>query len=74
MSDRIEVSGQDLENVVGGALVWEKGIVYPKDNPDAVYHYSSFNDCIAYITKYWKGGAQTEETLKMLQDAKLVWQ
>lgn len=73
MSDRINLNDDALENVVGGALIWKKGKVYPKDNPDAVYHYSDLDACTAYIKKNWKGGAQTEETLKMLKAAGLVW-
>lgn len=73
MADRIEVNGPELEDVIGGALVWTKGIVYPKDNPNAQYHFDNYPACRDYIQKYWKGGAQTEETLKMLEEAKLVW-
>ncbi len=73
MADRFELNEESLDNVVGGALVWAKGTVSPKDNPSAVYHYSDFNACIQYIQKNWKGGAQTEETLKMLKAAGLVW-
>lgn len=73
MSDRIEINEEALEDVVGGALVWTKGIVYPKDNPNAQYHFSDYAACRDYIQKNWKGGAQTEETLKMLKAAGLVW-
>ena len=73
MSDRINLNEEALEDVVGGALVWKKDTVYPKDNPNAVYHYSDLNACVNYIKSNWKGGAQTEETLKMLQAAGLVW-
>ena len=73
MADRIEINEEALEDVVGGALVWKKGTVYPKDNPDAVYKYSDLNACMNYIRNNWKGGAQTEKTLQMLQAAGLVW-
>lgn len=73
MADRMEINDAALDDVVGGALVWSKDGVYPKENPNAVYHFSDFNACIQYIQKNWKGGAQTEETLKMLQAAGLVW-
>lgn len=73
MSDRIELNDDSLKDVVGGALVWKKDYVYPKDNPDAVYHYSDLSACVEYIKKNWKGGAQTEQTLLMLKAAGLVW-
>ena len=73
MADRIEINTLELEDVVGGALVWSKDGVYPKDNPSAVYQFSDYSACTAYIKKYWKGGPQTEETLKMLEKAHLVW-
>lgn len=73
MANRVEINDAALDDVVGGALVWSKGIVYPKDNPNAQYHFSDYTACRDYIQKNWKGGAQTEETLKMLQAAGLVW-
>ncbi len=73
MTNRMEVNENELENIVGGALVWEKGIVYPKDNPSAVYHWSDYEACTDYIKENWHGGAQTEETLIMLKNAGLVW-
>ncbi len=73
MSDRINLNEEALDNVVGGALVWKKDTVYPKDNPNAVYHYSDLSACTSYIQKNWHGGAQTEETLLMLKAAGLVW-
>lgn len=74
MAERVEISGANLENVVGGALRWKgDGTVYPKDNPSAVYHYSDYAACLAYIKSNWHGGAQNEDTLLMLKDAGLVW-
>ena len=74
MTNRKEVNFEDLNNVVGGALRWKgDGTVYPKDNPDAVYHYSDYGECLAFIKLNWHGGAQNEDTLKMLKAAHLVW-
>ena len=74
MTNRAEINDNELDKVVGGALKWKgDGTVYPKDNPDAVYHYSNYADCLAYIKTYWRGGAQNEDTLKMLKAAGLVW-
>lgn len=72
MADRIEINGNELDNVVGGALRWSKGKVYPKDNPSAVYRYSDYDACVDYIKRNWPGGAQNEDTLKMLMAAGLV--
>lgn len=73
MSDRININEDALEDVVGGALVWKRDTVSPKGKPEIVYHYSDLDACVNYIKKNWKGGAQNEETLKMLQAAGLVW-
>lgn len=74
MADRIAINNEDqLEDVVGGALKWSGGKVWPKDKPDVVYHYSDYTACMAYIKAHWPGGAHNEDTLKMLKDAKLVW-
>lgn len=74
MADRIELNNEQLDDVVGGALTWKGGNVYPKDDPSAVYHYSDYTACMAYIKANWPGGAHNEETLKMLKAAGLVWQ
>ena len=74
MSDRNLINENDLDLVVGGALRWQDGNVFPKDNPSAVYHYDNINACIAFIRDNWPGGALNEDTLKMLQQHGLVWQ
>lgn len=73
MSDRIEIDANKLDDVVGGALKWGGGNVYPKDDPSAVYHYNNYPACMAYIKEHWPGGAHNEDTLIMLKDAGLVW-
>lgn len=73
MANRVNLNDAELENVVGGALRWCDGNVYPKDNPSAVYHYSDYTDCMKYIKENWPGGAHNEDTLKMLEEAGLVW-
>lgn len=73
MVDRVEINMNDAEDVVGGALCWGGGNVYPQNDPSAVYHYADYDDCADYIKRHWKGGPQTEETLIMLMDAGLVW-
>ena len=69
---RVPLNEAELENVVGGALVWAAGVVYPKDNPDAKYSFKKYSECRDYIKKYWSGAVQNEDTLKMLEDAGLV--
>ena len=73
MADRVEVNANELENVVGGALCWGGGDVYPQDDPGAVYHYNDYDACADYIKRHWPGGKQNEDTLKMLEEAGLVW-
>ena len=73
MADRIEIDSNELENVVGGALKWQGGNVWPKDDPSIVYHYSDYTACMAYIKQYWTGGAHGEATLQMLEAAGLMW-
>lgn len=73
MTDRIELHDEEMNDVVGGALVWGAQGVYAKDHPEVVFQFGDYKACREYIQKNWKGGAQTLETLKMLQAAGLVW-
>lgn len=73
MSNRAEINMEDLDKVVGGALKFSKGTVYPKDNPSAEYTYTcNIADIYSYISQNWPGGAYNEETLKMLERAGYV--
>ena len=67
------INGSAEEQVVGGALQWGGGDVYPVDDPSAVYHYNDYDSCADYIKRHWPGGPQTEATLIMLMEAGLVW-
>ena len=69
---RVALNEVELDSVVGGALIWDAGVVYPKDNPDAKYSFKKYSECRDYIKKYWPGGVQNEATLKMLEEAGLV--
>lgn len=73
MSDRIELNDGELNDVVGGALVWSSEGVYAKDHPEIVYHFKDYKACREYIRENWKGGAQTLATLEMLKSKGLVW-
>ena len=72
MTDRIELNEQQVEDVVGGALVWQGGEVWPKDDPSKVYHYTDYNACVAWLQKNWSG-KQNESTLEALKAAGLVY-
>ena len=72
MAERVELNMNDMEDVVGGALIWESGVVYPKDNPGAKYSFTKYSACRAYIKANWPGGPQNEDTLRMLEAAGLV--
>lgn len=72
MTDRIELNEQEVEGVVGGALKWQGGKVWPKNDPSKVYHYKDYYACIAWIQENWHG-TQNESTLQALQSAGLVY-
>lgn len=72
MAERFEINENELTDVVGGALVWESGVVYPQDDPDARYSFTSYSKCRDYIKANWPGGKQNEDTLIMLEEAGLV--
>lgn len=75
MSDRVEIKGNELENVTGGALKWIANgkIVYPLDNPNAVYHYVSYSQCQTAIREMGALAAQDESTLIALMERGLVY-
>ena len=73
MTDRVELHDEEMDDVVGGALVWSSEGVYAKDNPSVIYKFGDYKLCREYIRTYWKGGAQTSATLQMLKDAGLIW-
>lgn len=73
MSDkRVALNETELDSVVGGALIWDAGVVYPKDNPEAKYSFTKYSECRDYIKQNWPGGVQNEDTLKMLEAAGLI--
>ena len=73
MADVVKLNDDDLDSVSGGALMWAGGRVYPMDDPSAVYRFRDYDACSDYIRANWPGGAQNEDTLKMLEAVGLVW-
>lgn len=75
MAERTEIEMNDLENVTGGALQWiaQGKVVYPMNNPSAVYHYVSYSKCIAAIQQMGPLAEQNEDTLIALMDQGLVY-
>ena len=72
MANRVELSEEMLESVVGGVLIWGSGkTVAPKDNPNAVYKYTSFTKCMQWIDANWNA-VQDEKCLKAMEAAGLV--
>ena len=71
--ERRAINDNDLQNVVGGKLEWGNGDVYTAGQPDLLYHYNDYPACVAYIKANWPGGAHGLKTLKMLEEAGLVW-
>ena len=71
MSNRIELSDIESEDVVGGILKWKAGVVYPKDNPSATYSFENYNACQQWIVANWSR-IQDESCLQALEAAGLV--
>ena len=72
MADRVEINESALENVTGGALRWKSdGKVFPKNDPNAVYAFDSFDACQEWLVTHWSG-IQDERCLKAMEDAGLV--
>ena len=69
---RVEIDEKMVDSVVGGALVWDGGVVYPLNNPNVKYNVSSYDACREYIKNNWTGGPQNEEALSMLEAAGLI--
>ena len=72
MAIRNEISGDDLDLIVGGALRWQGGKVWPKDNPTHKYTFTDYEACTDYIKNNWPGGTHNESTLQWLEAAGLV--
>lgn len=72
MSNREVINENELIDVVGGALRWQGGKVYPKDNPTHVYTFTDYYACTDYIKNNWPGGTHNEDTLIWLEAAGLV--
>lgn len=76
MSERIELNVDELEDVVGGAIVWKpSGICYDRDNPDIQFHFNvdQFDEIMKYLMQNNGGGAHNLASLEMLRDAGYVW-
>lgn len=71
MSDRIQLSDQEMEDVVGGALRWKNGEVWPKNDPSCVYEYFDYGACKAWIVNNWND-TQDERTLEAMASQGLV--
>lgn len=71
MANRVEISEDVLDQVVGGTLVWEGKTVHPKNNPDVQYKFRSFTKCMQWIDANWNS-AQDEACLEALAAAGLV--
>ena len=54
---RVEIHEENLDEVVGGALVWDNGVVYPLGNPDLIASTASQITMTAEITSRITGPA-----------------
>ena len=71
MSNRIKISENQVENVVGGLLLWEGGIVHPLDDPNAKYSYTDYTACQQWLVANWDS-AQKEDCLIAMESVGLV--
>lgn len=72
MDKRVELNEQEAIDVVGGALRWQGGIVYPKNDPTHKYTFTDYYACTDYIKNNWPGGTHDESTLQWLEAVGLV--
>ena len=72
MTNRIKLDEEMLNDVTGGALRWQGGKVWPKDNPTHVYTFTDYEAATDYIKNNWPGGTHNESTLEWLEAAGLV--
>lgn len=73
MANRVEINELDLEEVVGGTLVWSKQGVYCKEDADkTMYSFSNYADCRTWIQNNWSQKPQNEEMLRQMEIAGLV--
>ena len=73
MADRFEINENDLEEVVGGSLIWGKQGVYCKENPTVTYSFGKYSECRTWIQENWKGKPQDNSLLEALAAAGLIW-
>jgi len=72
MSDRVEITGAELEDVVGGALRWAGGMVWNKANPTVRYGYDNYEACLQWLRANWGGQVQDDAALQALLNAGLI--
>lgn len=71
MANRVQLSEEILDQVVGGTLIWEGKTVHPKDNPEAVYKFKSFTRCMQWLDENWDT-VQDQSCLEAMVAAGLV--
>lgn len=72
MGKREEINETNLDDVVGGRLRWQGGIVYPVKHPECKYTFTNYEACTDYIKNNWPGGEHNEDTLIWLESHGLV--
>ena len=67
-----KLSDDELDNVSGGVLLWQGGVVQVwNGDPNLKYAYTDYNACQAWLVANWDG-VQTEECLQAMEAAGLV--
>lgn len=68
-----KLNDDELDNVSGGALIWEGGVVTVKNgDPNLQYAYTDYSACKAWLAVNWRGN-QTESCLQAMEAAGLVY-
>ena len=74
MTKRSEINDFELDSVVGGSLIWSKGGVYCKEDPETTYGFYSYSACREWIQNNWSGKPQDNDCLRALEDAGLIYE
>jgi len=73
MSDRIMIEEDDLNNVVGGSLLWTREGVYCKENPGKVYSFAgNYAACRLWIQQNWLNKPHDNALLEALAGEGLI--
>ena len=72
MEKLTKLNDEELDNVSGGVLFWQGGVVQVwNGDPNLKYSYTDYDACQAWLVANWKD-VQTEACLQAMEAAGLV--